>query len=72
MCQVYTGLRGCYLMLLFTPVIVLSPVSVGLGWGWFTWVELLRWTLERAGPAFIKWGQVKAPPPPPSTGKRAK
>lgn len=58
--ELYTGLRGMYLMLLFMPVIMLSPICVGLGWGWHSWVELIRWTLERAGPAFIKWGQVSS------------
>jgi aarF domain-containing kinase len=24
------------------------------------WLRLLRWTLEKAGPAFIKWGQWAA------------
>lgn len=56
--ELYTGVRGLYLMLLFMPVLMLSPICAGLGWGWHSWVELLRWTLERAGPAFIKWGQV--------------
>lgn len=56
--EIYTGVRGLYLMLLFMPALMLSPICVGLGWGWHSWVELMRWTLERAGPAFIKWGQV--------------
>ena len=56
--EVYTCLRGLYLMCLFLPVVLLAPVCVGLGFGWHFWVELVRWTLERAGPAFIKWGQV--------------
>ena len=59
--EIYTGVRGLYLMLLFMPVIMLSPLCVGLGWGWSSWVELVRWSLERAGPAFIKWGQVQDP-----------
>lgn len=64
--ELYTGIRGLYLMLLFMPVLMLSPLCAGLGWGWHQWVELLRWTLERAGPAFIKWGQVCHSPAPAS------
>lgn len=60
--EVYTFLRGLYLTLLFTPVLLSSPLCGGLGWGWNAWVELLCWTLTKAGPAFIKWGQVRSFP----------
>ncbi|KAK9803443.1 hypothetical protein WJX73_001415 [Symbiochloris irregularis] len=55
------GLR--FLFLLFLPLILSSPLCVGLGIGRASWVQLVRWTLERAGPAFIKWGQWAATRP---------
>lgn len=57
--EVYTSLRAVYLLALFTPVTLLAPVCVGLGWAWGFWVDLVQWTLTMAGPAFIKWGQVR-------------
>jgi aarF domain-containing kinase len=55
--------RAMYLLLLFAPAALLSPVCVGLGWRRRDWLLLVRWTLERAGPAFIKWGQWAATRP---------
>ena len=56
--ELQTQFRGLYLGILFSPCLFLAPICVGLGIGWLRWVRLLRWCLERAGPAFIKWGQV--------------
>jgi hypothetical protein len=47
--------RGAYLAALFTPAVVTSALA--FWWGgsmraW--WMGLIAWTLERAGPAFIK------------------
>lgn len=55
--------RAMYLLLLFAPAALLAPICVGLGWGRRDWLLLVRWTLERAGPAFIKWGQWAATRP---------
>ena len=64
--EVQLALRGLYLFLLFLPAVVTSPALL-LGGGWeaqrAAWLELMRWTLERAGPAFIKWGQWAATRP---------
>jgi predicted unusual protein kinase regulating ubiquinone biosynthesis (AarF/ABC1/UbiB family) len=50
-------LRGVYLMALFAPVLLAAPLVFYAGVGREQWMQLLRWTLEQAGPAFIKWGQ---------------
>lgn len=55
--------RALYLAALFTPALLAAPLVVYLGLGRPAWVELVRWTLERAGPAFIKWGQWAATRP---------
>lgn len=49
--------RAIYLSLLFTPVVATAPAALVWDLQRPRWAELLRWTLERAGPAFIKWGQ---------------
>jgi predicted unusual protein kinase regulating ubiquinone biosynthesis (AarF/ABC1/UbiB family) len=51
------ALRGLYLMALFTPAVLGAPLVFYYGVGREQWLQLLRWTLEQAGPAFIKWGQ---------------
>eukprot|EP00879_Flechtneria_rotunda_P001028 GHRR01001165.1.p1 GENE.GHRR01001165.1~~GHRR01001165.1.p1 ORF type:complete len:760 (+),score=252.82 GHRR01001165.1:251-2530(+) len=51
------ALRGMYLMALFIPVLLSAPAVFSWGIGRERWLNLLRWTLEQAGPAFIKWGQ---------------
>lgn len=48
------ALRGLYLMALFTPIIAAAPLVFYAGVGRQAWMQLLRWTLEQAGPAFIK------------------
>eukprot|EP00878_Enallax_costatus_P014058 GHUV01014700.1.p1 GENE.GHUV01014700.1~~GHUV01014700.1.p1 ORF type:complete len:690 (+),score=243.48 GHUV01014700.1:426-2495(+) len=50
-------LRGVYLLALFAPVLLAAPLVFYAGVGRERWMQLLRWTLEQAGPAFIKWGQ---------------
>jgi ABC1 atypical kinase-like domain len=55
--------RAVFLLLLFAPAALLAPICVGLGWRRRDWLLLVRWTLERAGPAFIKWGQWAATRP---------
>lgn len=55
--EVAVALRGLYLMALFSPAILAAPFVFYLGIGREQWMHLLRWTLEQAGPAFIKWGQ---------------
>ncbi len=55
--------RACYLWLLFTPASLTAPFAVGLGLQRQRWLDLVVWTLERAGPAFIKWGQWAATRP---------
>lgn len=49
--------RGLYLMALFSPVVLGAPLAFYYGIGRQQWTQLLLWTLERAGPAFIKWAQ---------------
>lgn len=57
-------LRAVYLMILFSPCIAMAPLV-----GYFsiqyrkTWIHVVRRTLEKAGPAFIKWGQWAATRP---------
>lgn len=48
------------LMLLFTPVLLLSPLACYYEIQRPLWLCCLRETLEVAGPAFIKWGQWAA------------
>lgn len=42
---------------------MLAPVCLQLGVARGMWMDLMTWTLERAGPAFIKWGQWSATRP---------
>ncbi|GMH33191.1 hypothetical protein BSKO_01025 [Bryopsis sp. KO-2023] len=52
--------RLIWLTVAFSPLVVLSPFAFWLGWGQDFWMSQLRATLERCGPAFIKWGQWAA------------
>lgn len=61
--ELLTVLRAVYLVMLFTPATLTAPIGVGLGLGRAAWMNLVVWTLERAGPAFIKWGQWAATRP---------
>ena len=53
-------LRLTWLLFLFTPVVLFAPIAVRHDMMRKDWLRLLRKTLERAGPAFIKWGQWAA------------
>ncbi|XP_054812081.1 uncharacterized protein LOC129313160 isoform X2 [Prosopis cineraria] len=56
--------RAIYLLILFLPCIAISPF-VDFGGVNFrkTWIHFVRLTLEKAGSAFIKWGQWAATRP---------
>ncbi|KAJ9526905.1 hypothetical protein QJQ45_017721 [Haematococcus lacustris] len=57
-------LRGCYLLALFLPALVTAHTALWLGGAArLHWMQLVTWTLEQAGPAFIKWGQWGATRP---------
>ncbi|EFJ44870.1 hypothetical protein VOLCADRAFT_106245 [Volvox carteri f. nagariensis] len=56
--EVLLATRAAYLVLLFLPALLTAPlVSLMGGVGRERWLGLVQWTLEHAGPAFIKWGQ---------------
>ena len=57
---VVLSLRVAFLVLLFLPVAVSGPIALTWGVKRGEWMEMLRTTLEAAGPAFIKWGQWAA------------
>lgn len=38
--EIYTGMRGSFLFLLFLPLILTSPVCIGLGIGRASWVQV--------------------------------
>ncbi|CAH2038263.1 unnamed protein product [Thlaspi arvense] len=56
--------RAFYIACLFTPTVLMGLV-VEVGGPRFRkiWLEMIHRTLERAGPAFIKWGQWAATRP---------
>ena len=57
-------LRAVYLAVLFSPIIVMAPFADTLGIQYRkVWLQLVHHTLEKAGPAFIKWGQWAATRP---------
>lgn len=57
-------LRTIYLAILFSPCIVMAPFADSLGAEFRkNWIYVLHCTLEKAGPAFIKWGQWAATRP---------
>ncbi|WOL15083.1 ABC family protein [Canna indica] len=56
--------RAVYLLILFLPAIVLVPFADSFGLEFRKrWLCTVHRTLERAGPAFIKWGQWAATRP---------
>ncbi|KAG2497982.1 hypothetical protein HYH03_004241 [Edaphochlamys debaryana] len=56
--EILLAARAAYLWCLFLPAVLSAPIVVALnGPGRETWLRLVQWTLEHAGPAFIKWGQ---------------
>ncbi|XP_073314235.1 uncharacterized protein [Primulina huaijiensis] len=57
-------LRAIFLVVLFTPSIGMAPFADTFGPQFRElWLQVVRQTLERAGPAFIKWGQWAATRP---------
>ncbi|MED6211886.1 hypothetical protein PIB30_077883 [Stylosanthes scabra] len=56
--------RAIYLAMLFTPSILMAPVADYFGPEFRkVWLRVVHRTLEKAGPAFIKWGQWAATRP---------
>lgn len=57
-------LRALYLAVLFAPTIAMAPFADSFGPEFRKlWLRAVHRTLERAGPAFIKWGQWAATRP---------
>ncbi|KAL3522154.1 hypothetical protein ACH5RR_014988 [Cinchona calisaya] len=57
-------LRALYLAILFSPSIAMAPFADSFGPQYRKiWLQVVHQTLERAGPAFIKWGQWAASRP---------
>ncbi|XP_022862189.1 probable serine/threonine-protein kinase abkC [Olea europaea var. sylvestris] len=57
-------LRALYLAVLFAPTIAMAPFAESFGPEFRKlWLRAVHQTLERAGPAFIKWGQWAATRP---------
>lgn len=56
--------RTVYLSILFLPSIAMAPFADSFGPEFRkTWLRVVHRTLEKAGPAFIKWGQWAATRP---------
>ncbi|KAF1890465.1 hypothetical protein Lal_00041206 [Lupinus albus] len=56
--------RALYLALLFSPSIVMAPFADYFGPNFRKlWLRVIHRTLEKSGPAFIKWGQWAATRP---------
>ncbi|XP_011086136.1 probable serine/threonine-protein kinase abkC isoform X2 [Sesamum indicum] len=61
---IFLLLRALYLAVLFTPSIAMAPFADSFGPQFRKlWLQVVHQTLERAGPAFIKWGQWAATRP---------
>jgi aarF domain-containing kinase len=59
--HISSWLRLMYLIFLFAPTVLSAPIALRKqNQLRRDWLRLLRRTLERAGPAFIKWGQWAA------------
>ncbi|GMI93365.1 Activity of BC1 complex Kinase 10a [Hibiscus trionum] len=57
-------LRALFLAVLFSPSIIMAPFADSCGPEFRKmWLEVVHRTLEKAGPAFIKWGQWAATRP---------
>uniref|UniRef100_A0A0D6R1D5 ABC1 atypical kinase-like domain-containing protein n=2 Tax=Araucaria cunninghamii TaxID=56994 RepID=A0A0D6R1D5_ARACU len=57
-------LRMIYLMALFSPTLLMAPFADVFGVEFRKlWLQVLHWSLAKAGPAFIKWGQWAATRP---------
>ncbi|XP_054804043.1 ABC1 family protein C21C3.03, mitochondrial isoform X2 [Prosopis cineraria] len=56
--------RAVYLAILFSPCIIMAPIADYCGPKFRkAWLQVVHGTLEKAGPAFIKWGQWAATRP---------
>ncbi|KAL2341966.1 hypothetical protein Fmac_009906 [Flemingia macrophylla] len=56
--------RALYLAVLFSPSIVMAPFADSFGPNFRKlWLHVVHRTLEKSGPAFIKWGQWAATRP---------
>ncbi|MFS7921050.1 putative ABC-type Cd(2+) transporter [Helianthus anomalus] len=56
--------RAVYLAFLFAPCIAMAPFADSFGVEFRNkWLRCVHYTLEKAGPAFIKWGQWAASRP---------
>ncbi|OWM85121.1 hypothetical protein CDL15_Pgr027908 [Punica granatum] len=65
---IYEGIillfRAFYLAFLFSPSVIMAPFADSFGPRFRKlWLQVLHRTLEKAGPAFIKWGQWAATRP---------
>lgn len=61
---IFMLIRAFYLAVLFTPSITMAPFADSFGPRFRKlWLQVVHQTLERAGPAFIKWGQWAATRP---------
>jgi hypothetical protein len=47
--ELFTTLRGIYLMCLFMPAMLSAPLAFYFDVGRMAWMQLIHWTLERAG-----------------------
>ncbi|CAI0375518.1 unnamed protein product [Linum tenue] len=57
-------IRALYLGVLFLPCLAMAPFADSLGTEFRkAWLDIVCLTLEKAGPAFIKWGQWAATRP---------
>ncbi|CAM8951824.1 unnamed protein product [Rhodiola kirilowii] len=57
-------LRTVHIAVLFSPCIAMAPFADSFGAEFRkTWLKVVHQTLEKAGPAFIKWGQWAATRP---------
>ncbi|GER31660.1 protein kinase superfamily protein [Striga asiatica] len=61
---IFLLLRALHLAVLFTPCMAMAPFADSFGPEFRKlWLQIVHHTLERAGPAFIKWGQWAATRP---------
>ncbi|KAL3627626.1 hypothetical protein CASFOL_028989 [Castilleja foliolosa] len=61
---IFMLIRAVHLAFLFTPSVVMAPFADSFGPNFRRlWLQVVHRTLERAGPAFIKWGQWAATRP---------
>ncbi|CAA0825132.1 Protein kinase superfamily protein [Striga hermonthica] len=62
--SIFLLLRALHLAVLFTPCMAMAPFADSFGPEFRKrWLQIVHHTLERAGPAFIKWGQWAATRP---------